>query len=90
MTPGITNTGLTRYLSPLVLNLTAPLRYFFMKSSDEGGSEIVYAASREDQNGKYFGERKLVNPSDHCQHNKTLENLYWDKASQYFQQILQK
>lgn len=45
VTPGITNTELSRHSSGWLLWLSAPLRAVLLKSSVQGGEEIVFAAA---------------------------------------------
>ena len=47
VTPGVCNTRLNRWVNPMILALSWPLRAALLNSPEKGASAVVYAAARE-------------------------------------------
>lgn len=87
VTPGFANTNIFKFAPSFMTNLTAPLRYFTLKTADDGGSELLYAAIAEKGHGVYYGEKKPTASSDYAT-NKELSNDLWKLTDSIVQKIV--
>lgn len=89
VTPGMVNTNLPRHMSSLLLYAFYPFRYWMMKSPAQGGAELVYAATRSNVTGKYFGEHREIEASEHSQSIAFGREL-WEETEKVVEEILQQ
>eukprot|EP01031_Cornospumella_fuschlensis_P029664 gene29664-35807_t len=76
VTPGFTNTNIFKFTSPWVNFFSSPFRSLTLKSAEEGGGEIVHAATTPLAHGKYFGEHRVISPSPTAL-NQDLAKALW-------------
>eukprot|EP00596_Hydrurales_sp_CCMP1899_P006131 CAMPEP_0119037186 /NCGR_PEP_ID=MMETSP1177-20130426/5389_1 /TAXON_ID=2985 /ORGANISM="Ochromonas sp, Strain CCMP1899" /LENGTH=205 /DNA_ID=CAMNT_0006998097 /DNA_START=440 /DNA_END=1057 /DNA_ORIENTATION=- len=90
VTPGMVNTELGRFAPYWQLLLSYPLRYFMLKSPDQGASTVIYAAtdpSLSGVTGKYFGDSKVIEPSPAAL-SADLASIIWKESERLIEKIL--
>lgn len=73
------NTNLSRWYPQWQLALSYPLRYLFLRSCEQGADTVVYTACAKELSivsGKYFADRKPIDPSSAASSEKLAQDVY--------------
>jgi NAD(P)-dependent dehydrogenase (short-subunit alcohol dehydrogenase family) len=82
VSPGMVNTGLSRFMPRWQRVLLSPLSYMFMRSPAQGADSVVFAAMSHDLSGvsgKFISNRKFIMPSEKAQ-NAELALQVWKES----------
>lgn len=83
MTPGFTNSDISRFAKSWVLWISYPLRVAFLRTVDQAAESISFVAGASEINGIsgiYFDDNKTPMITSKHSGNKELANLLWERS----------